>query len=66
MTKVKFNELAKNAGKKLGPLARIALAIMFLIAPGSALISILKAFLESAEDLSDNEIKEIREAIKNA
>ena len=66
MTKVKFNELAKHAGKGFGPLKRIGLSIMFLIAPGSTLIVFAKTFLQLAEDYDDDAIKEMMEAIKNA
>jgi hypothetical protein len=66
MTKAKFNELAKHVGKGFGPLKRIGLAIMFLIAPGSTLIVFAKTFLQLSEDYDDAEIKELLEAIKNA
>jgi hypothetical protein len=66
MTKIKFNELAKHAGKGFGLLKRIGFAIMFLIAPGSTLVFFVKAFLEVAEDYDDDAIKEMMEAIKNA
>ena len=66
MTKVKFNELATEAGKSFGPLKRIGLALMFLFAPGSTLVVFAKTFLQLAEDYDDNQMKEMMEAIKNA
>ena len=66
MTKIKFNELATEAGKSFGPLKRIGLALMFFLAPGSTLIVFAKTFLQLAEDYDDNQMKEMMEAIKNA
>lgn len=66
MTKVKFNELAKHAGKGFGLLKRTGFAIMFLIAPGSTLVIFAKTFLELAENYDDDAIKKMVEAIKNA
>ena len=66
MTELKFNDLAKHAAKGLGPLRRIGLAIMFLLAPGFVFVVLLKTFFKLTEDLSDDAIKEMMEAIKNA
>ena len=66
MTKIKFNELATQAGKGFGPLKRIGLALMFFLAPGSTLIVFAKTFLQLAEDYNDDQMKEMMEAIKNA
>ena len=66
MTKIKFNELATQAGKSFGPLKRIGLALMFLFAPGSTLVIFAKTFLQLAEDFDGDQMKEMMEAIKNA
>ena len=66
MTKIKFKELATEAGKSFGPLKRIGLALMFFLAPGSTLIVFAKTFLQLAEDYDDDQMKEMMKAIKNA
>jgi len=55
MTKIKFNELATQAGKGLGPLKRIGFAIMFFLAPGFTLVFFAKKFFQSAEDYDDDQ-----------
>lgn len=67
MTEMKFNELATKVGKKVGPLQRIVIALMFFVAPGFTLVTFAKDFFQKwHENYDDYQIKKIMETIRNA
>jgi len=52
-------ELLKDLGRHAGPIRRLFMALLALFAPGTLVVAILKGFLQSIEELDDEELKRL-------